>query len=136
MHHAADPERFFLPERVEEGYAWWLGRELERPEARVLVAERTGAIAGYAYGAFEERDWNIFLDEHGAIHDLYVTERERRQGSGRLLLEAMVAELEALGAKRIVLSTLVGNERAQRLFASAGFRPTLLEMTRSGSKAR
>jgi ribosomal protein S18 acetylase RimI-like enzyme len=130
MHHAADPARFFLPERVEEGYAWWLGRELQRAEARVLVAEREGTIVGYSYGCLEERDWNSFLDEHGAVHDLFVTEGERRGGVGRRLLQAMLDELEELGAERIVLSTLVDNERAKRLFASVGFRPTLLEMTR------
>ena len=42
----------------------------------------------------------------------------------------MVARLEALGAPRVVLSTMVGNEAAQRLFRQCGFRPTMLEMTR------
>lgn len=130
MHHANDPTRFFLPPRVEEGYAWWLGRELERAEARVLVAERDGRLVGYAYGAFEERDWQLLIDEHGAVHDLFVAESERRSGVGQALLGALIDELEALGAERIVLYTLVANERAQRLFRSVGFRPTLLEMTR------
>jgi RimJ/RimL family protein N-acetyltransferase len=44
----------------------------------------------------------------------------------------MIRELEALGAPRIVLSTMVRNESAQRLFAAVGFRPTMLEMTRGG----
>jgi RimJ/RimL family protein N-acetyltransferase len=30
----------------------------------------------------------------------------------------------------VVLSTAVRNEAAQRLFARAGFRPTMIEMTR------
>jgi RimJ/RimL family protein N-acetyltransferase len=33
-------------------------------------------------------------------------------------------------APRIVLSTMVANHAAQRLFARYGFRPTMLEMTR------
>ena len=44
---------------------------------------------------------------------------------------ALVAALERMGAKRVVLSTLVGNEQAQRVFRACGFRPTMLEMTRS-----
>lgn len=134
MHHAADPTRFFLTERVEDGYAWWLGRELERTEARVLVAERDGKLVGYAYGALEERDWQRLLDEHGAVHDIFVAEAERKSGTGRALLLALVEELETLGATRIVLTTLVGNARAQQLFRSIGFRPTLLEMTRDRPK--
>jgi ribosomal protein S18 acetylase RimI-like enzyme len=131
MHHDTDPDRFFLPERVEQGYAWWFARELERPAAVVLVALQGAELVGYAYGALEERDWNLLLDRHGAIHDIFVDERARRLGVGARLLDALVHELEALGAPRIVLGTMVSNERAQRLFRSRGFRPTLLEMTRS-----
>lgn len=131
MHHDTDPDRFFLPERVEQGYAWWLARELERPAAVVLVALQGTEHVGYAYGALEERDWNLLLDRHGAIHDVFVVEPARRIGVGAQLLDALVRELEALGAPRIVLSTMVSNERAQRLFRSRGFRPTLLEMTRT-----
>src|SRR5690349_19371676 len=98
MQHAEDETRFFLPERVEAGYEWWLGRELDRAEARVLVAEDEGRVVGYAYGALEERDWNLLLDAHGAVHDLYVSEEERGRGIGKKLLEAMLAELEGLGA--------------------------------------
>lgn len=130
MHHAADARRFFLPERVEQGYAGWFERELERDAAVILVALQGETLAGYAYGALEGRDWNLLLDRHGAIHDLYVAEAARRRGVGRRLLESMIEALQALGAPRIVLSTLVSNEAAQRLFRSFGFRPTLLEMTR------
>jgi len=131
MHHDTDADRFFLPENVEEGYAWWFRRELERKAAVILVALEAETLVGYAYGAVQERDWNLLLDAHGAVHDIYVLDRARRLGVGRSLLDAMIRELEALGAPRIVLSTMVGNEQAQRLFRSRGFRPTLLEMTRS-----
>jgi ribosomal protein S18 acetylase RimI-like enzyme len=131
MHHEVDPARFFMPERVEEGYAWWLGRELLREEAVVIVATIGGAIVGYAYGAREERDWNMLLDDHGAIHDVFVAHEARGKGVGRKLVGAMMRELERLGAKQFVLSTMVSNQPAKRLFAACGFRPTMLEMTRS-----
>jgi len=131
LHHDTDADRFFLPEQVEQGYAAWFARELKRPAAVVLVALRGTELVGYAYGAIEERDWNLLIDRHGAIHDVLVAEQARRLGVGGQLLDALVRELEALGAPRIVLYTMVSNERAQRLFRSRGFRPTLLEMTRS-----
>jgi ribosomal protein S18 acetylase RimI-like enzyme len=130
MHHAVDAARFLLPERVEEGYAWWLARELARAEAVIVVATIDGAIVGYAYGTREERDWNALLDEHGAIHDVFVLPTARRGGVGRKLVHAIVDELERGGAPRIVLSTMVSNESAQKLFAACGFRPTMIEMTR------
>jgi ribosomal protein S18 acetylase RimI-like enzyme len=133
LHHATDPDRFFLPDKVVEGYAWWFGRVLENPEAVLLVAEATGVpgIAGYVYGALEERDWNLLLDAHGAIHDVFVAEDQRRLGVGAALIEAMLRELEALGAERVVLSTMPSNKAAQQLFARYGFRPTFIEMTRN-----
>jgi ribosomal protein S18 acetylase RimI-like enzyme len=131
QHHEADAERFFLPDRVEQGYSWWFSRELRRREAVIVVALEGGGVVGYAYGALEERNWNLLLDAHGAIHDIYVLDRARRLGVGRKLLDAIIAELEALGAPRIVLATMVSNQSAQRLFQSRGFRPTMLEMMRS-----
>jgi ribosomal protein S18 acetylase RimI-like enzyme len=131
QHHEADPARFFLPEQAERGYAGWFEREIDRPEAVVLVARRADEVVGYAYGALEDRDWNLLIDRHGVVHDLFVAEPARALGVGGQLLDAMLRELEALGAPRVVLYTLVTNERAQRLFRSRGFRATLLEMARS-----
>ena len=131
MHHAVDPARFFLPERVEEGYAWWFERELARPEAVILVATVGEEVVGYAYGTREGRDWNMLVDEHGALHDVFVAQEARRAGAGKKLVLAMIDELEQRGALRVLLYTMVSNESAQRLFAACGFRSTMLEMTRS-----
>jgi ribosomal protein S18 acetylase RimI-like enzyme len=131
MHHEVDPARFFLPDRVEEGYEWWLGRELARKEAVVIVGAMDERVVGYAYGTREERDWNMLLDEFGAIHDLFVVPEARGAGVGRKLLEALMRELERLGAPRLVLHTMVSNEPAKRLFAACGFRATMVEMTRT-----
>jgi len=133
MHHEVDPLRFLLVDRVEEGYAWWFSRELERAEAVLLVACRGSVVVGYAYGTLEERDWNLLLDDYGAVHDVFVANDARRGGTGRELVVALVTALEQLGASRIVLSTMVSNEAAQRLFKRCGFRPTMLEMTRNAS---
>ena len=130
MHHETDPSRFLLVDRVEEGYARWLSREMARAEAVVLVAARGGEVVGYAYGTLEGRDWNMLLDAHGAVQDVFVAAEARRGGVGRALVDALVRALEALGAPRIVLSTMVGNEVAQRVFRACGFRPTMIEMTR------
>ncbi len=130
LHHAFDPRRFFLVEPVERGYAGFLGRELGRAEAVVLVAERDGRVEGYAYGTLEPRDWNALLDAHGALHDIYVDEPARRGGLATALLEAMVARLGALGAPRVVLATASQNAEAQAFFDRHGFRRTMIEMTR------
>jgi ribosomal protein S18 acetylase RimI-like enzyme len=133
LHHAWDPLRFMISEPIEEGYRWWLGRELSNSKAIVLVGCASDApdapVLGYAYGRLEERDWNALLDVHGALHDILVEEGERGRGVARAMLDEMVRRLKDMGAPRVVLHTAAHNERAQRFFKAAGFRPTMIEMT-------
>ncbi|MDB4994762.1 MAG: acetyltransferase [Myxococcaceae bacterium] len=132
LHHATDPRRFLLVPVVDSGYAWWLGKEIANASACVLAGLVGGQLAGYAYGTLEDRNWNDLLDAHGKIHDVFVASAQRRSGLGGALVAAMIKELEVLGAPRIVLSRMEGNEAAQQLFAAHGFRKTMVEMTRGG----
>jgi len=132
FHHAIDAQRFLLPDRVEEGYRWWLGKELANADAVVLVAEdeETSDIVGYTYARMQERDWNALLDACGALHDVWVEPSHRRHGVARMLVKATIDRLTEKGAPRVVLSTATTNREAQALFASLGFRSTMIEMTR------
>ncbi|MFL5298891.1 MAG: GNAT family N-acetyltransferase [Anaeromyxobacteraceae bacterium] len=132
-HHRMDPARFFLEEPMEEGYAWWLGKELANPQAVVLAAVRRGRrgrVVGYAYGRIEGRDWNALRDRCGFAVDLIVEPTARCGGVGRRLVEALADALASKGAPRIVLEAAAKNRTAQRLFRSLGFRRTMIEMTR------
>lgn len=129
LHHAFDAERFFVPEKVAEGYAWWFGKELGRDEVVLLVAEVEGRVVGYVYARLEERDWNMLLDAAGAIHDIWVDEASRGHGVARALMEAAIDALRAKGAPRVVLHAAAKNTGAQELFARLGFRETMVEMT-------
>jgi ribosomal protein S18 acetylase RimI-like enzyme len=129
FHHGLDPQRFFLAAKVEEGYRGWFGRELGNEDAILLVAELGSEIVGYVYGRVEERDWNMLLDRHAALHDVLVTEPARGKHAGEALVTAFLVEAERRGAPRAVLHTATSNERAQKLFAKMGFRSTMIEMT-------
>jgi ribosomal protein S18 acetylase RimI-like enzyme len=137
-HHALDASRYLLVEPVEKGYAHFLASECQDPRVVLLAAVETasGEVVGYAYGRLEPRDWNMLLDAHGALHDVLVAPEARGKGVGeRLVLEAC-ARLEALGAPRVLLHTAVQNEAAQALFERAGFRRTMIEMTREATARR
>jgi ribosomal protein S18 acetylase RimI-like enzyme len=129
-HHAMDPLRFMLIEPVADGYRRWLGKEIARRGAVILVAEEDDDIVGYAYGTLEARNWTDLLDAAGKLHDLYVNPPVRRRGIARRLTEAMLIELKALGAPRVVLMAAAGNRTAQVFFEALGFRRTMVEMTR------
>ncbi len=128
FHHALDPARFFLMPRIEEGYRWWFGKELANDDAILLVAEHEGAIAGYAYGRVEARDFNMLLDRHAALHDVFVQPSARRTGLSHALVSAFVAVCRGAGVPRVVLHSATANTKAQAAFAKVGFRPSMVEM--------
>jgi ribosomal protein S18 acetylase RimI-like enzyme len=131
MHHDFDAKRFIAPTRqTASSYASFLGTQLESPDVAVLVAEENGRVIGYVYAGVEGYDYMSFRGPAGALYDIIVEPACRGRGVGRLLLEATLAFLKSRGASRVVLMTAEQNETAQRLFASAGFRATMIEMTR------
>jgi len=135
-HHDFDQRRFIAPTRqTESGYGSFLVSQLTEPKIVVLVAVVDGEVVGYTYAANEGRDWMSLRGPAGALYDIIVDPASRRHGVGRALLAATVAALESLGAPQIVLSTAVRNEAAQRLFERAGFRPTMIEMTRDADRS-
>lgn len=131
VHHEFDALRFIPagPE-TERLYGAFLGTQLGRPDIVILAAERGGAVIGYTYAGVEGNDYMALRGPAGVLYDIVVDPAERGQGVGRMLLDATLAELTARGAPRCLLSTAERNEPAQRLFARAGFRRTMIEMTR------
>lgn len=129
QHHGFDQKRFFLTDDPESGYRWWLGEQLQNPDVVLLVAEVDGAVAGYVYGGLEDRDWARLVDAHGAIHDIYVDDAFRRRGLAKQLMTAALDAFHQKGVKQVLLGSATPNVQAQKLFASLGFRPTMVEMT-------
>jgi ribosomal protein S18 acetylase RimI-like enzyme len=130
LHHRLDPPRFLLVEPIEDGYRWFLGKEIRRKGALVLVAEDdAGAILGYTYATLEPRNWNDLLDACGKLNDVYVDPAARRRGVGRALVAETLATLRARGAPRVVLLSAWKNPEAHAFFESLGCRRTMLEMT-------
>ena len=130
-HHDFDATRFIAAtSQTEHGYASFLGTQLDEPKVVVLVAEREGEVVGYTYAGVEGRDYMSLRGPAGVLYDIVVDPAHRGEGIGRMLLDAALVALEARGAPRAVLSTADRNEAAQRLFARAGFRRTMVEMTR------
>ena len=138
LHHQFDRARFMAPlPEIEQGYAWFLGTQLQEDEVVIFVAEVARAsgdvpteIVGYVYAGLEPQSWKELREAAGFIHDVVVDPGARRQGVATLLLEAAAAWLEAQGAPRVMLWTAEENPAAQRLFARLGFRRTMIEMTR------
>lgn len=131
LHNELDPKRFIpATAQTEENYGWFLGTQIKKPDVFVYVAETEGKVVGYAYGGMEGMDYMALRGPAGALYDIVVDPAYRGKGIGRQLLTSALTTLRERGAPRVVLSTAQGNEAAQRLFESAGFRRTMIEMTR------
>jgi ribosomal protein S18 acetylase RimI-like enzyme len=130
-HHDFDPRRFIAATpSTEKQYGSFLGTQLGEPNIIILVAERDGDVLGYTYAGVEGNDYMALRGPAGVLYDIVVDPAHRRNGVGRMLLDATLEAFKARGAPRVVLSTAEQNTPAQRLFDSAGFRRTMIEMTR------
>lgn len=85
----------------------------------VIVAELDGAVVGY-----------VRLDQRGPlpshahvllVNGLAVAPEHQGLGAGRALVEAVVAEARARGARKLALRVLAPNVGARRLYAACGF---------------
>ncbi|GAA2595622.1 ribosomal protein S18-alanine N-acetyltransferase [Dactylosporangium fulvum] len=79
-----------------------------------LVALDDDRVLGYAGLAFAPPD-------EAWIQNIGVRKDAQRRGIGRHLLEALLAEAEARGARQVLLEVAVDNAPAQKLYAGYGF---------------
>jgi ribosomal protein S18 acetylase RimI-like enzyme len=140
LHYGWDPLRFIkLDDPNAPRYGWYLSSRASEKDTVVFVAtipelvNGREKIIGYTYARMEPKDWNDLRDPVGMLHDIFIDEKSRRKGVARRLALATFAELEKLGAPRIVLKTAAKNAAGQAFFKSLGFRDTMIEMTRERS---
>lgn len=130
-HHEFDAQRFIAPmPLLPERYGEFLLAQAGKPDKVVLIAERDAELVGYAYAGMEGNDYMALRGPAGVIYDLVVDPAHRRQRIGSALLEAAIEKLREFGAPRALLSTADKNYIAQKMFERAGFRRTMIEMTR------
>lgn len=130
-HYEFDPRRFIGPSpQTAHHYGAFLESQLQRADVFIFVAAEGDDVIGYTYAGLEGYDYMSLRGPAGALYDIVVDPARRNQGIGRMLLDATLDALRSAGAPRVVLSTAEQNEHAQRLFAGAGFRRTMIEMTR------
>jgi GNAT superfamily N-acetyltransferase len=92
------------------GFDGYLG---EFADARLWVAERAGAIVGFAGLIVRERK--------AELEPVVVSSAERRQGIGRMLVETAVEAVRAEGVVQINVRPVARNAEAIAFFRDLGF---------------
>jgi len=94
--------------------------EYDDPAFTFQVGERNGTVLGYAkLGPVKLPH----VDPHGAIElkQLYLTKEAQGTGLGRHLMDWVMDQARARGARRLVLSVWEDNQRAQAFYRRYGF---------------
>lgn len=97
----------------------FLRERMERHQSVVILAELDGEILGFTqlypmYSSVQTAP--IFI-----LNDLFVVERVRRCGVGRLLLDSASVAAAAAGGARLMLETAQDNDAARALYRAAGW---------------
>jgi ribosomal-protein-alanine N-acetyltransferase len=101
----------FGAERWSAAMFW---NELANGHHYLVALDDAGTVVGYAGLAVTGPD-------EAWVQNIAVRRDAQRRGTGRALLEALLAEAARRGVRRILLEVAVDNEAAQKLYARYGF---------------
>ncbi|GAA2176682.1 hypothetical protein GCM10009846_31440 [Agrococcus versicolor] len=111
-------QRMDVDRNAERRATLWDERHAD-PRAIDLVAERDGAVVGWAsVGATDQDD----LPGHGQLYAIYAVASTWSSGVGRALMAAAEDALRDGGFERACLYVLDGNDRAARFYERCGWR--------------
>lgn len=124
-------ERAHVPDlkpgvEIGAAYAATLMRTVQERNGLILLAQDDVAPVGFAC-AWVERDNDPLLRaearRHAYVSDLFVRDTWRRQGIGRMLLDAIEARMGERGCRRIRVCSKAANVAALSCYQAAGYRP-------------
>lgn len=111
-----------LTEEYRERYLAWVTDCVERDPGCLLVAERDGNLAGYA---FVLPDDFVFIWDAAVLNELYLAPEHRGTDTAAELVSAASAHARTQNPPldRLVLDVDPANERARAFYQKAGFEP-------------
>lgn len=112
-----------LDEWIRDGGASWRAAFEDRPPdspSRAWVAERNGAVIGYATTSPARSNWLLPPDGAGELTNLYLDPDVIGTGVGRLLYDHAVADLRERGFDPLLVWAFRDNHRARRFYEGRG----------------
>jgi ribosomal protein S18 acetylase RimI-like enzyme len=112
-------------------YAAWL----DARQGFLALAHNRTSVVGYAFVRLEQGSNDTFPigDRYAELYSLSVSPEWRGRGIGTRLLDFVDAELASRGIHDLIVSVMLGNSDAQRLYERRGLRPAEIVLYRFGS---
>lgn len=122
LHAAARPDHFKRTRANE--LAEWFRTILNKPAARIWIAEESGAAVGYVVALFHDRSENALCAARRwcEVDEIAVDPARRRKGIARALVLKVMDEARREGISAIETVTWSFNEPAQLAFRQLGFK--------------
>lgn len=106
---------------TDEGEKYYRAKIAEE-KGVCLVAEKNNEILGFASGTIHDPDaWRLV--KRVEVDNVFVSEKFRGQGIGKLLIDGMKQWGKEVGAKRIILNAFTDNVKAVAFYQREGFSP-------------
>ncbi|MHC5609737.1 MAG: GNAT family N-acetyltransferase [Nostoc sp.] len=128
LHESWDSAKYGFLNHPEQRYEQWLMRLANSDRSVFLVSENEGQLVGFLVATIEREIPIYRLQEFAFIHDIWVEPEYRQNGIARQMVMLSIERFHQMGIKQIRLDTAVANEASRRLFASCGFRLSIIEM--------
>lgn len=96
----------------------------------IFIAEEAGKALGWVLVYRDSNELYVLEEERAiaTIRELYVDAQARGRGVGQMLIGACEDWARGQRLKVVMIGVLAGNERALRIYRSAGFSPYALQL--------
>ncbi len=133
VEHALHPGRRTGADGAE-AHVRYLAREVAANRGRMILAETPqGGAAGMMICAVEDMGGHYLYPDHqvvGYVYDLWIEPVHRGGPLLDMLLDCAEAHFRDLGMTVMMISYLVGNDRAAAAYEKRGFRPNEVMLER------
>jgi GNAT superfamily N-acetyltransferase len=131
--HVAERPDFFKPSNQASVVAYFESL-LEKPKARIWLADVAGLAVGYILVLHNERPENpfCFARRWHELDQIAVDPSWRRQGICRALIQRALDEACQVGVRDVEVSSWSFNTTAHRAFERAGFKRRMFRFEATG----
>jgi len=125
-HSAQFDESFTVKDKIVGRFAREMQNRIKDPNYRLAVVELNGDLVGYCLSYISQKPYFFKLGKFGLIGDLFIEEKFRRNGYGRMLVDDAIAFFARKRVEQVELLVASGNENTIKFWEQMGYK-TLLQ---------